>query len=193
MNSLVARSIFPFLIVVAPVAVYTINPFEVTSNNIRPRLFAHDAYRIPSKSMLPTLRPGDYILISNTAYLETLPERGDVIVFNLKSTVTPKKSFPYIKRVLAMPGERIKIERNTVFINNQPLQENYIDPNNNKTPFSQKMTEKIVPSEKLFVLGDNRDNSSDSRIFGFISTKNIIGKATTILYGKNGRSGNNIQ
>ena len=104
-----------------------------------------------------------------------------------------EKKIPYVKRILALENDSIKVEKGRVIVNNKELKEPYVKRDNQVTPYSLIMQEVTVPSGKVFVLGDNRDNSSDSRKFGFIDVNNIIGKATHFLYGKNGRSGNKIK
>jgi len=177
----------------SPAVVYVTNPFNVQTEDIRPRILGHDIYRIPSRSMQPTLIPGDYIIISNSAYLKNAPTKGDVIVFKKKSDKKPNEFISYIKRIIAIAGDTIKISKGTVFINHTPLKEDYIEPNNKKRRYSKFLPETKVPSGMLYVLGDNRDNSRDSRLMGFIPEKDVIGKATSILYGKNKRSGQQIK
>jgi len=193
MNTFVVRLLFIFLISVVPAVVYTVNPFNITTENIRPRLFGFDFYRIPSNSMLPTLIPGDYIIVSNVAYPDREPNRNDIIIFNRISAEDSNKKHPFIKRVLAANGDVVKIREGTVFVNNKAVKEDYVKQDSLETDYSQNMKEKTVPPGMLFVLGDNRDNSADSRIFGFVSVDSVIGKAITLLYGKNGRSGNQIK
>ena len=183
----IIRILLPAIISITPVAVYISNPFDVPTENIRPRILGHDVYRIPSKSMLPTLAPSDYIIISNIAYLKETPKRGDIIVFKRVSKKDNNKTIPYIKRVIAIAGDTIKIQQGLVSINNEPLKEDYISPENKKRPYSQFQPEKTVPDEMIFVLGDNRDKSADSRIFGFVPVSDVIGQATTLIFGENGR------
>lgn len=192
---IITKIIFTTLIAGAsPAVVYITNPFDVSTEEIRPRILGHDIYRIPSRSMLPTLVPGDYIIISNTAYSTKPPERGDIIVFKRKKNKkSPNEYIPYIKRAVAIAGDTIKIKKGTVLINKTPLREEYISPNNKKRRYSRFLPETKVPAGMIYVLGDNRDNSSDSRLIGFIPESNVIGKATSILYGKNNRSGQKLK
>ena len=184
----IIRILFPAIISITPVAVYISNPFDVPTENVRPRISGHDIYRIPSKSMLSTLAPSDYIIISNIAYRKEMPKRGDIIVFKRVSKKDNNKTIPYIKRVIAIAGDTIKIQQGLVSINNEPLKEDYINPENKQSPYSQFQPERTVPDGMIFVLGDNRDNSSDSRIFGFVPVSDVIGQATTLIWGGNGRS-----
>ena len=121
-----------FIVGASPAIVYVTNPFNIPTEDIRPRILGHDIYRIPSRSMLPTLVPGDYIIISNSAYLKKPPSKGEVIVFKKKNNKTSNESISYIKRTIAIAGDTIKISKGTVFINRIPLKENYIDSNNKK-------------------------------------------------------------
>ena len=166
------------------VAIYYINPFDLKTDNIRPRVFGIDFYQIPSKSMQPLLSPGDYITVSNLAYVENLPMRNDVIVFNRPSKNSPASNSPFIKRILAVAGDNIQIQNGKLFVNKQYVEESYVAVNNNKTPYSLTLKLTTVPHNHVYVMGDNRDNSSDSRVFGTISNNSIIAKAIKILYGK---------
>ncbi len=183
----IKRALFLASITITPVAVYISNPFEIPTENIRPRILGHDIYRIPSKSMLPTLAPDDYIIVSNVAYQNALPKKGDIIVFKRISKKDSTKTIPYIKRVIAMAGNTIKIKDGVVLVNDQPLIEDYIKPENTQRPYSRFQPTRTVPDGMVFVLGDNRDNSADSRIFGFVAIIDIIGQATTLIAGKNKR------
>ena len=174
-------------------SLYFINPYDIKSNNIRPRIFGMDIYRIPSKSMQPLLNPGDIIVISNKAYLGSTINRKEIIVFNRILNKNSGKATPFIKRVLALSGDRLKIEKGKTFVNGSPIYESYIKNSNKIKPYSLGMIEIIIPEGKLFVLGDNRDNSNDSRMFGVISTSDVVGKATDIIYSAKGKSGNKIK
>ena len=181
------------IIIGLPLTIYLINPYKINSDNIRSRIFGVDIYRIPSGSMKPGLVPGDYILVSNTAYQEAKPKRKDVIVFNANTNKDTDKKISYIKRIVAIPGDTIKIENGKVVVNAQILFEPYVLEKNNRSQYSQSMNEKTVPADMLFVIGDNRDNSNDSRLIGAISTDEVVGKATDIIFAANGRDRGEIK
>lgn len=159
------------------------------------RTFIVQAYKIPSGSMEPTLLIGDYLLVNKLAYgikapfkndfiyFRKIPERQEVIVFSYP--VNPKLDF--IKRVIGLPGDTVEIIDKKVYINGKPLKEPYvrftdphiyprsISPRDNYGPIK-------VPPGYVFVLGDNRDQSCDSRFWGFVPIKNIKGKAMIIYF-----------
>jgi signal peptidase I len=154
------------------------------------RTFAVQAYKIPSGSMIPTLLVGDYILVNRLAYGLRIPyykyifrwgeiKRGDVIVFVFPED--PSKDF--IKRVIALPGETIEIKRKKIYIDGREIEDkwgffsdNYFGPpRDDFGPFQ-------VPPEHVFVMGDNRDESNDSRFWGPVNIQNIKGKAFIIYF-----------
>ncbi|MCX8084310.1 MAG: signal peptidase I [Calditerrivibrio sp.] len=147
------------------------------------RAFLLQAYKIPSGSMLDTLLIGDHLLVNKAAYIFSKPKRGDIIVFEYP--LEPEKDF--IKRVIAIPGDRIKMVNKRVFLNGQPISEPYVRyesdmlfPSymNNRDNFD----EITVPDGYYFVMGDNRDASFDSRFWGFVPEKAIKGKALIIYW-----------
>lgn len=182
-----------FIISAAVVSVYYINPYDLKTDNIRPRVFGLDIYQIPSKSMQPLLFPGDYITVSNLAYVENSPKIKDVVVFYQSKKNGSQSKIQYIKRVIAIAGDRIQLQNGKLFVNKKLVNESYVSVSNNKTPYSLKMKLTTVPQNHVFVMGDNRDNSSDSRMFGTIPEEEIIAKASNILYGINNRSGTEIK
>jgi signal peptidase I len=157
------------------------------------RTFIVQAFKIPSSSMEPTLLVGDHILVSKFIYgikvpftdeklfpLKT-PQRGDTIVF-----VYPKDpSKDFIKRVIGVGGERVDIEGNRIYINGKQIEDpwGHYDKKNewrrNLGPVGP-FEHVVVPKDHLFVLGDNRDNSQDSRFWGFVSVNKVKGKAFII-------------
>jgi len=128
--------------------------------------------RVESISMQPTLFPGDYVIVNKLAYrFNHTPERGDVIVFRYPPN---PEAIPYIKRVIGLPGDQVHIANGKVFVNAQELLEPFL------TVTTNRGGDWSVPSGQLFVMGDNRNNSSDSRSWGFVPLENIIGRAELI-------------
>lgn len=123
--------------------------------------------RIQGKDMEPTLHEGDRILV--TKRVEQL-RRGDIVIF--RHPADPSKSF--IKRVVGLPGELIEISDGKVLVNGQSLQENYLDSQLNTFPYKGIATR--IPEGKYYVMGDNRDNSNDSRFWGPLSRELIQSK-----------------
>ena len=145
--------------------------------------------RVEGFSMLPTLDNGEYVLISRLSYTFGDYQRGDIIVF--RPPMYPDAPFwqrmfglpgfddkyeDYIKRIIGLPGETVRIANGTVFINDVPLIEPYIAAPPN---YSNEWT---VPEGQLFVLGDNRNNSADSHAWGFLPEKNVLGKALVVYW-----------
>lgn len=137
-------------------------------------LFIMSPQEISGSSMNPTFINGEYILTNKVLYRFTLPHRGDVVIFK-----SPKnKDVDYIKRVIGLPGETIKLDNGQFFVNNMPLTENY---DYNKPVFGESYMhegdEINIPEGQYFMVGDNRPGSSDSREFGPIALEDFIGKA----------------
>jgi signal peptidase I len=129
--------------------------------------------RIESISMQPTLYEGDLVLVNRFAYQIGEPKRGDVIVFHYP--IEPERE-PYIKRVIGLPGDRITISNEQVIINGSLIEEEYTQAE----PSYQG--EWIVPENELFVLGDNRNRSSDSHQWGMVPMENVMGRAEVVYY-----------
>jgi len=128
--------------------------------------------RVDGFSMVPTLQDGEYVLVNRLAYRTSLPDRGDIIVF-----VSPQTSdLDLIKRVIGLPGDHIRIMNGEVQVNGQVLDEDYIAA----APIYSG--EWNVPEDNLFVLGDNRNDSSDSHAWGLLPIDNVIGKAILIYW-----------
>lgn len=158
------------------------------------RTFVIQAFKIPSGSMLPTLQIGDHLLVNKFLYGLRIPftgtlmvpfkdvGQGDVVVFRF-----PKdRSVDYIKRVIGTPGDTVEIRDKKVFVNGNPIK----DPHahiasdtilDSKASPRDSLGPILVPEDRIFVMGDNRDNSYDSRFWGFVDQKDILGKAF-ILY-----------
>ena len=163
------------------------------------RTFVIQAYKIPSGSMKPTLLIGDHILVSKFNYGIKLPlirstllpigtpKRGDIVVF-----IYPEdRSKDFIKRLVGVPGDTIEIRDKKILINGLPYKDEhgvYVDhmiipgsvqPRDNFGPVT-------VPEKKLFVMGDNRDESYDSRFWGMVDQRDVLGKALIIYWSWNG-------
>jgi signal peptidase I len=163
------------------------------------RAFVVQAFKIPSGSMKPTLLVGDHILVNKfiygiklrvpfTALNYTLvpissPKRNDVVVF-----IFPKETEKdFIKRVIGLPGDTVQIKDKQVYINNRPMEDLHgthsdqriipemEQPRDNTGPL-------VVPPGKIFVMGDNRDESYDSRFWGFVDQKQVLGQAFIIYW-----------
>jgi signal peptidase I len=128
--------------------------------------------RVDSFSMEPTLQKGNFVIVNKLAYQIGAPQRGDVAVFRYP----PTPSEQYIKRIIGLPGEHVHINAGQVQINGELLVEPYL------VDSTMRGGEWQVPSDSYFVLGDNRNNSSDSRVWGMVPTENLIGKALVVYW-----------
>lgn len=156
------------------------------------RTFVVQAFKIPTGSMRPTLLEGDIILVNKFIYGAKIPftdlklpkvqdpKRGDVIVFIYPQD--RKKDF--IKRLVGLPEETVDIKNGTVYINNQPLLDPIFNQRYyyNRGKFGEEGKPIKVPQQSFFVLGDNSGSSEDSRYWGFVPYKNILGKAIMIYW-----------
>lgn len=139
------------------------------------RTFVAEARWIPSESMLPTLQIGDRLIVDKVSFHFSGINRGDLIVFEPPSA--SKLEDVLIKRVIGLPGETVAIKNGIVFINAQPLDEPY---ELEKPRVDYKGI--TVPENSVFVMGDNRNNSFDSRFWGVVPEELIIGKAVARFY-----------
>ena len=128
--------------------------------------------RVDGFSMRPTLEDGEFVLVSKMSYLFGTTERGDIIVFHFP--MNPEEEL--IKRVIGLPGDHISVRNGTVFVNDQALNEPYIAASPNYAG------DWVVAEGELFVLCDNRNNSNDSKDWGLLPAKNVVGKAVLIYW-----------
>jgi signal peptidase I len=142
--------------------------FALVFGFVRP--FVVEAFYIPSESMVPTLRVGDRVLVNKFIYRFTEPQRGDVVVF--KSVEGDSEDL--IKRVVGVPGDEISVRNGRLIVNGEPQREPYVNKKYPDRSFSAPIT---VPKGHVFVMGDNRTNSQDSRVFGPVPERNIEGEA----------------
>ena len=168
------------------------------------RTFMYEPYQIPSGSMIPGLQVGDFILVNKHSYglkvnrvgepfaFAADPEYGDVVVF-----IPPHINVPYIKRLIGKPGDTIRYINKKLYVNGNPIDQKLIAVNGQETLLeevfqnSQRVIrlqggsasypeEFSVPANQYFVMGDNRDNSSDSRYWGFVPRENFMGTGELI-------------
>ncbi|HEY7354994.1 MAG TPA: signal peptidase I [Ktedonobacterales bacterium] len=137
--------------------------------------FVFQNYRVDGYSMLPTLQDQEYILVNRAAYLFHPPERGDIIIF----AYPLDPSLDYVKRVVGIPGDRVQVSQaGIVSVNGVQIREPYVNDLTN--PYEP--TDIKLGPDQYFVLGDNRGDSSDSRAWGPVPLKNIIGKAWLVYW-----------
>jgi len=129
--------------------------------------------RVEGFSMVPSLQDGEFVLVNRMAYRLGQPQRGDIIVFHHP---TDQNQEDLIKRVIGLPGDEVRVEGGVVYVNGTALKETYIAA---APAYTDSQT---VPDGKLYVLGDNRNNSSDSHAWGFVLYKDVIGKAILIYW-----------
>ncbi len=143
------------LAIIIPVRYFLIQPFYVKGASMEPNFYDHE-----------------YLIIDEISYRFNQPKRGDIVVFRYPKD--PKQFF--IKRIIGLPGERIKIENNKVYINGTILNEAYLEPGTETVLALKGYGDVILGSDEYFLLGDNRSQSLDSRIFGPVKREYIIGK-----------------
>jgi signal peptidase I len=144
-------------------------------------------YRIPTGSMKPTLVPGDFLLSNQLFYADRNPARGDVVIFKNPEN----ERIDFIKRIVGMPGDTVEIRDGTVRIDGRALDEPYVKresagPSADERKNPPSFGPVIVPPDSYFVLGDNRDNSLDSRKFGALPRRLIRGKPMVVYFSSSG-------
>lgn len=139
------------------------------------RFFIAEPRFIPSPSMVPTLAVGDRLLVEKVSYRLRSPQKGDIVVFEPPPQLQEygySASQAFIKRVIGLPGQTVQVDQGKVFIDGQPLNEPYIlEAPDYEMPLLQ------VPAGSLFMMGDNRNDSNDSHVWGFLPVQNAIGRA----------------
>jgi signal peptidase I len=161
-----------FLVELAEIIVLAIGLYIVIT-------FAIQTVHVIGYSMVPTLNDNDYVLATKADLHFTHPQRGDIVI--LKDPFDSQQDF--VKRVIALPGENLRITNGRIYINGRLLEEPYLpkdDPwvsNNNWPSGTSDQTSEVIPAGRYFVMGDNRNHSSDSRVFGPVRLDQIESRA----------------
>lgn len=135
--------------------------------------FVVKPFYIPSPSMEPTLLTGDRVLVNRFEYRFREPERGDIVVFN--PPISPGED--YIKRVVALAGDTVEVRDGRLYVNGEPQEEPFI-----KDEMDSPFRKERVPEGHVFVMGDNRNSSGDSRVFGPVEVDSLLGRAFLIYW-----------
>lgn len=144
------------------------------------RLWMADVLVMRSPAMAPTLATGDRLVIDKLSYRWRSPERGEILAFEppqMLKTMRPQADQPFLLRVVGVPGDRLEIREGQLYVNGQSQPESYL-----KEAATYDMAAVEIPDGTYFVLGDNRNDSFDSSIWGIVPTQNIIGRAVSIVY-----------
>ncbi len=147
--------------------------FDLVFGFLRP--FVAEPVHVPSESMAPTLQTGDRVLVNKFVYDFTEPEKGDVAVFE---SLSPRADEDVVKRVVGLPGDEVLLRDGVLRINGEEQDEPYINETREATPGTDSFGPMVVPEDHVFVMGDNRADSYDSRIFGPVPYDNLLGEVT---------------
>ncbi len=163
---------------VALILMYVLNPFGTDTGDIRGRILGHVPYVVPSRSMEPTLAHGDTIVAATYVYWRNEPRRNDIIVFH-SAGATP---LAFVKRVVGVSGDRLRMEDGQLFVNDSPAIEPFAVWHEDSHPRAIRSFEEVkVPEGLVYVLGDNRGDSADSRYWGFVPREKIVGRAELLV------------
>ncbi len=139
--------------------------------HLRPLIL--DSSIVTSDSMIPTLQVGDHVFTDRLSYKRREPQHGEIVSFTYPSRTAGAPDDIMVKRIIGLPGDTVEIKDGAVFRNNERLDEPYI-----REPIEYTFPAMKVPEGKLFVLGDNRNESDDSHIWGFLDRRRLIGRVT---------------
>lgn len=162
-------------VLIAIPLMYVLNPLGTASYDPRLRIIGISPFRVPSKSMTPSFSPGDIVLASAWKYAAADPEINDVAVF-IQPTLEGR--VPYLARIIGRGGDTIQMAKGQLIRNGKLVEEPFVLVENFNDPISNTTEIFRVPADHYFVSGDNRDNSYDSRYWGFLPEENLIGKIT---------------
>jgi signal peptidase I len=143
--------------------------------------FVAQPYKVQQSSMETTLMPDQYVLVDKLSPRWAPYSRGDIVVFDPPETWSSGGGVPFIKRIIGLPGDRVELRDGNVYVNNTELDEPYIFQEDGvpqtTDPIGGGATEWLVPKDELLVMGDHRQDSADSRSFGPIEIRHVIGRA----------------
>ena len=154
---------------VAELILTAVVAFVLVFGFVRP--YVVEAYRIPTESMVPTLEVGDRVLANKFVYRFTEPERRDIVVFD---SIAEDDDQTLIKRVVGVAGDEIQVQSGVLYVNGEEQEEPYLNDADQSRGFYGPT---VVPEGHIFVMGDNRGNSADSRVFGPLPLENLKGEA----------------
>jgi signal peptidase I len=142
-------------------------------------LFVMQPHQVNGSSMVPTFENGEYLLTDKISYKTGLPGRGDVVVFHAPDSAQCPEGTgcDFIKRIIGLPGDTIEVKNGSLYLNGEKLSEVYLPDDFVTRPGNYTLSGPVVvPEGNYFVVGDNRDHSSDSRFWGTVSFEKIVGK-----------------
>jgi signal peptidase I len=173
-----ATAVYAFFIILSLGSLFVPARVRMTS------LLGVTPYRMATGSMMPTLQKDDFLMTDPKAYVHQAPQRGDVIVFAYPQDLTKR----FVMRVIALEGNTVEIKNRQVFVDGEPLQESYKIHEDTRVDNSRDNFGPLkIPAGYCFVLGDNRDNSNDSRFWGALPLANVKGRALYIYWAENKR------
>jgi signal peptidase I len=170
---------YVYILVVALLAI-AVAPEQVLVGSPT-RAYVIQAFAAPTSSMEPTVLLGDHIIVDKSVYAFSEPKRGDIVFFS----ATESSQTIFMKRIVGMPGETIEIRNREVFIDGKKIDEPYVQslrPSTGGTFNGDSVAPTVIPADAYFLLGDNRDNSLDSRFIGPVPRRQFLGKAKTIYF-----------
>jgi signal peptidase I len=165
------------LIPAISLGMYAFNPFGARSMDPRQRILGHGLYRVPSSSMLPSLVPGHVLLTRAGYYTRHSPQRGDMVTL----LVPEHEGQVWLQRIVGLPGETVGIVDGIVHIDGAALEEPYVVRENVRTDYALTFAPVRVPDGHYFMMGDNRDNSVDSRLQPMTRREDLTGKVVARL------------
>ena len=170
---------YVYILVVAVLAI-VVAPHQVLVGSPT-RAYVIQAFAADTRSMEPTVLVGDHVVVDKTAYALSEPKRGDIVFY--KANQHPQTIF--MKRIVGMPGETIEIRNREVFVNGKKIDEpqvQFLRSSTDGTFNGDSVAPTVMPADAYFLLGDNRDNSLDSRFMGPVQRRQFLGKAKTIYF-----------